>query len=227
MSRSRSLHAPAAALREVLRSCAGVFAAFLLLIPCSLVRAGDGVGVDGLIGSLPQRRGPNGECLFNGLAASFVPLNGSFWSHAQPAATVLAFEGSEAAIRGSLILVRRESSRIRVNLSDETVAQLHGCDVDLTVDFHRLSQAGVNTYLQLPSSYVVSLASAASTNGMILSTPIAANARHYYLNLAFIVRMMGQLGLPDVEFYFADPQGRLIRARFSLDAGSYLRIQVS
>ncbi|MBK9385188.1 MAG: hypothetical protein IPN34_10280 [Planctomycetes bacterium] len=211
---------------SALRASAGVFAALLLLVPCALVRGGDGVGADGLIGSLPQRRGPNGECLFNGLAASFVPMSGSFWSSMPGAPAVFVFEGREAEIRSSISAVRRDSGRTRVRLTEETLALGFGCDVDLTVDFQRLVSAGVNAYLQLPASYVATFASAASSSGVILSQGIASNARHYYLNLGFIVRTMGQLWLPDVEIYFVDPQARLMRARFSLEAGSLLRIQV-
>ncbi|MBL8899988.1 MAG: hypothetical protein JNM84_20325 [Planctomycetes bacterium] len=210
-----------------LRACSGVFAALLLLLPCSLVRGGDGVGTDGLIGSLPQRRGPNGECLFQGLAASFVPAAGSFWSSMPGASGLLAFEGPEAEIRGSISAVRREAGRTRVRLTEEAIALAFGCDVDMSVDFQRLANAGANTYLQLPSSYVATFVSAASSSGVILSEGVAANARHFYLNLGFIVRTMGQYWLPDVELYFVDPQARLLRARFSLEAGSLVRIQVT
>lgn len=216
------------ALASALRASAGVLAAFLLLVPCAYLRAGDGVGVDGMIGSLPQRRGPNGECFFNGIAASFVPLGGTFWGQVPTAPAVLVFEGREAAIRGAVSSVRREAGRTQIAIDDERIAQVHGCSLDFAVDFQRLAAAGVNSYLQLPSSYsLMSVASAFSTNGVVLSQPVVANARHYYLNLAYIVRLMGQLWLPDVELVFADGQGQILRAHFSLEAGSLLRVRIS
>jgi len=213
-------------LGRLLRQSSGILAALLMLVPCAMLRAGDGVGVDGLIGSLPQRRGPNGEIFFNGLAASFVPGAGSYWGQLPTTSSLIAFEGDENSIRSSITQIRRDTGRTRLRLTDRSVAFALGCDVDVTVDFQALAAAGVHTFLQLPATYAITTASSASTTGFLLSAPVSAAARHYYFNLQFIVATMGQFGLPDVEIYFVDPHANLMRARFTLEPGSYLRIQV-
>lgn len=222
-----ALSAGSAFLLRVLGSRGGFLLAFLMLIPSSLVRGGDGVGVDGLIGSLPQRRGPNGECFFTGLAASFVPLAGDYWGQVPSVDPVLVFEGEGETIANSILLSGKVTSFDQFELESGRLVQAYGCDADITVDYRSLATAGCNTFLQLPANFSLTMAAASSSNGIVLSPAVSAFARHYYFNLEFVAFMIDQLHLPDVELYFVDPQGFCVRVRFTMEHANHLRIRVN
>lgn len=217
--------------RVGLRALPLLWAIAILVLPLAWVMADDGVGNDGMPGSLPSRKGGPGVFLSYVTGGVFGPSTSTsswntFPSMAQGA---MVFRGSsiptiDACIPHVASPGRRHEAGLipEVGLAYESPS---ASPMTVTLDVAALALANVSTYAWLPPTFQNCLVYCVDQYGQPLFAPLQAVGQYQFeIHISRMASLLSAAG-GRIEIGFVDgPSGGCLRMRFEM-SGSLMRVE--